>query len=72
MSNEQQHTKEVQEEINKINKMSQLDMASLHRFAPLGHEYFDTTKPYWEHFNKRFKELGGMSSSISKTIGWVQ
>jgi hypothetical protein len=59
-----------QKTINKINQMSRMEMAWLWRFAPSGHLYFDTSKPYSEVFNKRFKELGGFSPAISKAIGW--
>ena len=57
-------------EVEKINNMSQYDMAALQRFAPSGHLYFDSTKPYHEIFHKRFKELGGMTPEISKSLGW--
>ena len=63
-------SKEDQATINRINSMSHYDMASLWRSAPTGHPYFDKTKPFWEVFDKRFKELGGMTSDISKEIGW--
>ena len=56
--------------IEKINNMSQHEMASLHRFAPAGHPYFDTTKPYHKVFEKRFEELGGFTPEISKSLGW--
>ena len=58
------------EEIAKINQMSQFDMCSLYRFAPSGHPYFDSSKPYYKHFKKRFDELGGFTPEISKAIGW--
>lgn len=61
---------EQQKEINKINKMTHVEMAKLWRFALPGHKYFDKTLPYFEVFNKRFKEYGGMTSNISKLIGW--
>ena len=57
------------EEIKKINQMSQSEMASLWRHAPSGHPYFDTTKPYYEIFKKRFSSLGGFTPEISKSIG---
>lgn len=57
-------------EIEKINAMTQIQMARLHRFAPTGHMYFDSTKPYNAVFKKRFAELGGMTPTISKIIGW--
>lgn len=59
-----------EKEIEKINQMSQEDMAYLWRNAPSGHLYFDSTKPYWEIFDKRFKKLGGFTPAISKSIGW--
>lgn len=58
------------EHIEKINNMSHEDMARLWRFAPSGHLYFDETLPYVKHFMKRYNKFGGMSSSISKRIGW--
>ena len=53
-----------------IEKMSHLEMAHLYRFGPSGHTFFDSSKPYNEIFMKRFKELGGMTTTISKEIGW--
>lgn len=61
---------EEQKEIEKINKMTHVEMANLWRFAPIGHKYFDFNKPYWEYFQKRFEEFGGMTPAISKQIGW--
>ena len=55
-------------EIEKINQMSQGKMASLWRYAPSGHPYFDKTKPFFEVFDKRFKKLGGFTPEISKSI----
>jgi len=63
MSSEEQKTFES------INCMTQRDMASLWRYAPAGHPYFDKTKPFFEVFNKRFKSLGGFTPAISKSIG---
>lgn len=53
-----------------IDQMSQMEMAELWRFAPAGHPYFDRTLPLFEHFDKRFTELGRFTPAISKTIGW--
>lgn len=58
-----------EKEIEKINSMSQLEMARLWRYAPFGHIYFDTSLPYFEIFEKRFIELGGFTPAISKIIG---
>ena len=63
-------TKEQAKIIEKINKMSHLEMARLYRFAPAGHIYFDASLPYYEHFSRRFNDLGGMTTEISKMIGW--
>jgi len=59
-----------EKEIEKINQMSQYEMASLWRFAPSGHPYFDKTKPFFKVFDKRFKQLGGFTPTISKSLGW--
>jgi hypothetical protein len=60
-----------EQEIEKeINNLSRYDMCRLTRFAPVGHKYFDKQQPYWKYFEKRFKELGGFSSEISKDLGW--
>lgn len=63
-------TKEQKDEIRQIYSMSQTEMASLWRFAPAGHEWFNKTLPYYKHFNRRFKHLGGFTPEISKQIGW--
>ena len=60
----------LKKEIEKINQMSQYEMASLWRFAPSGHPYFDKRKPFFKVFNKRFKQLGGFTPTISKSLGW--
>lgn len=59
-----------QQEVNKINSMTQYEMAKLWRFAPSGHPYFDAELPYYEIFSKRFAELGGFTPEISKDLGW--
>ena len=63
-------TAEDKIEIDKINKMSRLEMCQLWRFSPSGHPYFDSSKPFYAFFQKRFAELGGFSPEISKQIGW--
>jgi len=54
--------------VDRINSMTREEMCSLWRFAPSGHPYFDTTKPYNAVFKARFDELGGFSPAISKAI----
>lgn len=51
-----------------IDEMSQFSMASLWRNAPSGHPYFQGETG--EYFSKVFKEKGGMTTEISKEIGW--
>ena len=59
-----------QEIIDKIKSMSRTEVCRVWRFAPSDHPYFDTSGPYWEHFEARFKELGGFTPEISKSLGW--
>lgn len=62
-----------EQEIEKvINGLSHYEMCRLTRFAPSGHKYFDTSKPYWKVFEKRFKKLGGFTPEISKKIRMVK
>ncbi len=59
-------TEKEEKEIEIINQMSQREMASLWRFAAIGHPYFDDTKPFFKIFVKRFNALGGFTPEISK------
>ena len=59
---------EIEIEIKCINEMSQYEMARLWRYASAGHRYFDLQLPFFEVFNKRFKELGGFTPKISKSL----
>ena len=61
---------DIEREKRNINLMSQEQMAELWRFAPPGHPYFDRRYPLFELFNERFQKLGGMTTEISKKIGW--
>jgi len=54
--------------IQTINEMSKNDMAFLWRHASPGHPYFDRELPFFEIFERRFKELGGFTAAISKSI----
>jgi hypothetical protein len=63
-------TNKQKEELRRIYGLTHIDMAHKWRFAPAGHPWFDTTKPYFKHFERRFKRLGGMTTTISKEIGW--
>ena len=62
-------TDEEQKTIDSINQMSQMEMARLWRFAPSGHPYFNKSLPFFKVFDKRFEELGGFTSEISKALG---
>lgn len=54
-----------------IDGMSQYAMASLRRFAPAGHPYFDRrNRDLADYFEAKFKERGGMTPEISKSLGW--
>ena len=55
---------------HKIDGMTHVEMARLWRFAPSGHPCFDKRLSLSTRFEKRFKELGGMTSAISKQIEW--
>ena len=60
--------KEVEEAKAEIDKLTRFDMASLCRFAPIGHPYFDNTLPLADYFQARFHALGGESPAISKAL----
>lgn len=60
---------EIKKWKEKIDKMTQVEMARLRRFAPSGHPCFTTTTDLPTYFQDRFKELGGMTPAISKEIG---
>jgi len=46
-------------------------MASLWRFSPSGHPYFDKRNgDLSKYFSAKFKERGGMTPEISKQLGW--
>lgn len=61
---------EIQKHKDDIDKLSREDMARAWRFHEPGHAYFVSGTEVQEYFDKRFKELGGFSPSISKKIGW--
>jgi hypothetical protein len=53
-----------------IDGMTQREMAWAQRFHESGHPFFRCDLSLNERFQKRFKELGGMTPEISKSIGW--
>lgn len=58
------------EHIDYISNMPIRQMCELLRFAEPGHPYFNSTLPYWDVFDARFKSLGGWTPELSKSIGW--
>lgn len=58
----------LEEELKCIAQLTHYQMAWLHRYAPFGHHYFIIDTPEDEAFHKRFEELGGMTSEISKQL----
>ena len=59
-----------EQEIKKeIDRLSQYEMCELTRFAPVGHKYFDSSKPYYKYFKERLEKLGGFTTEISKLLG---
>ena len=61
---------EIDNYTRRINQMSHEEMAEMWRQAPSGHPYFDSTLPLYEIFKKRFASFGGMTTKMSKKIGW--
>ena len=55
-------------EFKKIKSLTRIEIARLIRYAPSGHIYFDSSKPYYKFLMERFKLLGGWSTEISKQI----
>jgi len=59
-------------EIERINKLSHLELARLWRFSPSGHPYFDSRLPYLKVVKDRlYTHFGGITPEISKQIGWT-
>lgn len=61
---------EIQNWKSRIDKMDQMQMAFLWRYAPSGHPVFHKDFPLFDYFQEQFKKLGGMTPEISKAIGW--
>lgn len=61
---------EIENHTKRINLMSHEEMAELWRAAPAGHPYFDSNLPLYDIFKKRFASFGGMTTKMSKQIGW--
>lgn len=61
---------EIEAMKKEIDQLGQFEMARLWRFAPSGHPYFRNDLPLFDHFNARYKDLGGMTPEISKALGF--
>jgi len=59
----------IEEHKKMIDKMNHPQMAHTYRFAHSGHPYF-TNRELYDYFMERFNSKGGMTTSISKQIGW--
>ena len=55
---------------SQIDDMSHEEMCRLWRFSPSGNPIFRSDLPFFARFEKRFKEFGGFTPAISKSIGW--
>jgi len=55
--------------MERIDKMSHVEMARLWRFAPAGEPIFEYDSKAFRHFKERFMSFGGMTPEISKQIG---
>ena len=63
------YTPEQQEQIDIINNMSHYEMCKFHRYASLGHIFFDKRLPFSEVFKTRlFDHFGGFTPEISKKL----
>jgi hypothetical protein len=64
--------KQIQEALERIEKMDHYTLCRLWRFAPAGSEiYFRNDLPTGEAFqNRLFKHFGGFTPEISKELSW--
>ncbi len=62
--------KDIEEWKAIIDGKSHIELASMWRFAKVGHPVFRTGTPVCEHFEKRYRSFGGMTPAISKELGW--
>jgi hypothetical protein len=60
---------EIQVHKDNIDKLTHEEMCRMWRFSPSGHPYFQKGEVF-DHFEKRFNDFGGFTSTISKKIGW--
>lgn len=62
---------ELQDWEQKIDRMGHREMACLYRFAKAGHPCFRRDVPrLYSRFMARFNRFGGITTAISKQIGW--
>jgi len=60
---------EAKEWALRINQMSHIDLVRAYRFTPAGHPVFLNTR-LQKVFDMRLKSMGGITSAVSKTVGW--
>ena len=60
---------EIDNQLKRIEEMSHVEMCRHYRFAPLGDIIFCNFDLYTA-FDARFRSFGGMTSAMSKQIGW--
>ena len=54
-----------------IDMLDQYECAKMYRFSCKDQNpIFDSRNGLFEYFMKKFSSVGGMTSSISKSIGW--
>lgn len=62
---------EIEKFIREINAMPHYEMCRQWRFSKSGqYPWFDTRSPLWPIWQKRYQDFGGMTSEISKSLGW--
>lgn len=57
----------IRAEKERMDRMSQEELARLQRFAQAGHPYFRADLPLFEYFSEKFE---GWTPELSKRIGW--
>jgi len=63
---------ELREWAQQIEDSSLEWLVNLQRFARAGHPVFDKRYPLYKIFGDRLESLGGITSEISKKVGWLE
>lgn len=59
----------IQEQKNRIDDMTQYDLCLYLRFMPSEHPFVQD-RELSDHFSKALQKAGGMTTAMSKMIGW--